>query len=191
MMIFEFFENLDKYILLLINGLNTPLLDKIMKFISSSWFWIAPIVFFIILGIKFFKKKFWIPIVFALICFALTDFGSNITKNKIVKRYRPTHNLEICEKIHIVDNYRGGLYGFFSGHAANSFGLALISLLFIRKKYYTVIILFWAIIVSFSRIYLGVHYPFDVFCGMLYGCLIAIVLNYIYKYLKFKNKIVN
>ena len=172
----EFFDNIDRAILLFLNKLHTPFLDKIMIFVTSKWFWILPSLLFIFLSVKYFRKKFWIPLVFAIICFSVTDYGSAFVKSKIVKRHRPTHNVEICDKIHIVDNYRGGEYGFFSGHAANSFGFALISLLFLRKRFYAAIVFACAAIASYSRIYLGLHYPFDILCGALYGCLIAVLL---------------
>ncbi|MDR2836905.1 MAG: phosphatase PAP2 family protein [Bacteroidales bacterium] len=187
----EFIKHIDQSVFLFFNGLHLSFLDPIMKFISSNWFWIPIVLLFIGLYIKYFKKKFWIPIVFTIICFALTDSGATFVKNS-AKRYRPSHNLEIQNQVHVVDNYRGGQYGFFSGHASNSFGLALLTLLFIRKKYYTIIVSVWAIIVSYSRIYVGVHYPLDIFCGFLYGILIATILYLIYtKFIrKFTNKII-
>lgn len=171
----NYLENIDRIIFLFLNELNSSWIDPVIFFLSSFWFWIPIIVLFIFLVVKIYKKKFWIPLLFVIICFTITDQGSNLSK-KTFKRYRPTHNVEIAEKVHTVKGYSGGQYGFFSGHAANSFGMAILTLLFIRKKYYTIITIVWAVIVSYSRIYLGVHYPSDIFVGMLFGSAIAYLL---------------
>jgi undecaprenyl-diphosphatase len=175
----NFLENIDRELLLFLNGLNADWLDPIMKIISSFWVWYPIIILFIFLSVKIYKSKFWIPILCGVICFAITDQVSFHTKEN-VQRYRPSHNVEIAEQVHIVDNYRGGIHGFFSGHAANSFGLAFISLLFVKKRYYTIIALVWASIVSYSRIYLGVHYPSDIFVGALFGTGVAFLIYYIH-----------
>jgi undecaprenyl-diphosphatase len=65
------------------------------------------------------------------------------------------------------------MFGFVSSHAANSFNVALLSLLFIKRRWYTISIILWAIVIGYSRIYLGVHYPGDVICGSLLGALIG------------------
>ncbi|MGM0667121.1 MAG: phosphatase PAP2 family protein, partial [Bacteroidota bacterium] len=67
----------------------------------------------------------------------------------------------------------GGLYGFVSSHAANSFAAAFLSLGLMKKRWFTILIIFWATLVSYSRIYLGVHYPGDVIGGAILGALIG------------------
>ena len=168
----DYIENIDHFLLLFFNGLNAPGLDQIMFFISSKWFWLPIIILFVVLIVRKYRGKFWIPLLAAIICFAITDQASHLTKESM-KRYRPTHNIEMSEKIHVVNDYRGGQYGFFSGHAANSFGLALITLLFVRHKYYTYLLIAWAILVSYSRMYLGVHYPSDILVGAVVGAVVA------------------
>lgn len=180
----DFFIILDKEIFLFLNNLHADWLDPIMKFVTSSWFWCPIVILFIALSIKYYKKNFFIPVMFAIVCFCVTDVGSNIIK-KNVKRYRPTHDIAISDKVHIVDNYIGGKYGFLSGHASNSFGLALISLLFIRKKYYAYIVISWAILVSYSRIYVGVHYPGDILAGILLGIIVALLTFRLFRSLPF------
>jgi undecaprenyl-diphosphatase len=100
----------------------------------------------------------------------------------LVERLRPSHDPVIGNQIHIVNNYRGGLYGFISSHAANTFAIAVFLALLFKRKVFTISIIIWASIVSFSRIYLGVHYPGDVLCGAILGTglgfLIIFVLNY-------------
>ena len=169
----ESLELIDRKILLFINGLHADWLDPIMWAISSNWFWIPMVLLFIIVAIWRFRKHCWIPILAATLCFATTDVVSHNVKES-VQRYRPTHNLEIENEVHTVNDYRGGMYGFFSGHAANSFGLALITMLFIRRKWYTITALCWATIVSYSRMYLAVHYPADIFVGFCFGISVAV-----------------
>jgi undecaprenyl-diphosphatase len=168
-------ENIDQSLFLFLNGINATWLDPIMKAISSFWIWYPIVALFIFLVVRKYRKKFWIPIVVATICFAITDQTSTLVK-KSTERYRPTHNIEIAEKVHIIDNYRGGQYGFFSGHAANSFGLALVSLLFLKNKKWTIFVLVWAALVSYSRIYIGVHYPSDIFAGTIVGLGLAYII---------------
>ena len=169
----ESLELIDREILLFINGLHTDWLDPIMWAISSNWFWLPMVALFIFMAVKRFGKWCWIPILAATLCFATTDVVSHNVKES-VQRYRPTHNLEIEDEVHTVNDYRGGMYGFFSGHAANSFGLALITMLFIRRKWYTITALCWAAIVSYSRMYLAVHYPADIFVGFCFGISVAV-----------------
>ena len=94
-------------------------------------------------------------------------------------RPRPCRDPDIGHLVHRVNNYCGGAYGFVSGHAANSFALAtMISLLF-RKKWVSTGLLIWATMVSYSRIYLGVHYPGDVIFGALLGTLLGLTIFYV------------
>ncbi len=170
----EQLEIIDRKLLLFINGLHADWLDPIMWVISSFGFWVPVVLLFFFLTKKKYGKKSWIPILVAVLCFATTDQISHNVKES-VKRYRPTHNTEIENQVHIVNDYRGGMHGFFSGHASNSFGLALITLLLIRKKWYSIFILSWAVIVSYSRMYLAVHYPADIFVGTCCGLLTALL----------------
>lgn len=77
-------------------------------------------------------------------------------------KFRPSHTPEIKEFVHILHDYRGGLYGTVSAHAAISFTIALFSLRLFRSKWFSGAIIFWAILVSYSRIYAGVHFPMDI-----------------------------
>ncbi len=171
----EYIENIDRQIFLFLNSLNTSWLDPIMSILSSFWIWYIIVVLFIFFIYLKFKKSFWKPLVVAIICFALTDQSSNLIKHS-VKRYRPSHNIEISNKVHTINNYKGGLYSFVSGHACNSFGLALITLLFIKNKKWSIFVLTWASLVSYSRIYVGVHYPSDLFFGAVLGACISYIV---------------
>ena len=85
--------------------------------------------------------------------------------------------------LHYVNNYHGGNYGFMSSHAANAFGAAMLGAEIIRKRYFTIFLFSLATLVSYSRIYLGVHFLGDVVCGAIVGITIAIIINHLLKLL--------
>ncbi len=125
----------------------------------------------IYLGIKY-KRKFLIILIFIILAATLSDQFSVLIKN-LVQRLRPCHEPALAGLVHLVNNECGGMFSFVSSHATNSFDVALLSLSFIKKRWYTISIVIWAIVIGYSRIYLGVHYPGDVFCGSILGALIG------------------
>lgn len=177
---------LDQQLFLYLNSANSPFWDSVMHFLSMTSVWI-PLYLAILtyLGMTY-KRKFLIIIFFLIIAVALTDQTALLIKNT-VERLRPCHEPALQGLVHIVNGECGGTFGFVSSHAANSFNVALVSLLFIRKKWYSVSILIWAAAISYSRIYLGVHYPFDVICGALLGAFIGTCIYRIYSLLTAKH----
>ncbi len=187
----EYLEMLDRSLLLFFNHLNSQVADSIMWFLSDKYVWIPLYVFIMILSIRIagWRSLLWIMVM--ILTFGLTDQISVHAFKEVFERYRPTHNLEIQHLIHTVNNYRGGLYGFVSSHAANTFGLATISSLLIKKRWYGIVIFIWAALVSFSRIYLGVHYPGDIICGALLGVICGYIVWQLYQLLPAKWKYTN
>jgi undecaprenyl-diphosphatase len=184
----HFLQNLDVKLFLFLNAQNSPFFDKIMWFISGKFEWI-PLYLLLIFWIFYrFRKKGWIFLALTLLVFALSDAGSVHLFKNVFERLRPSRNPALEGMVHLVNGYRGGLYGFISGHAANTFGLAVFTGLVFREKWYIISILIWASVVSYSRIYLGVHYPSDVVAGALWGNLMAIGVYYAYKRIVIKRE---
>lgn len=183
---FEQIINWDKQLLLTLNSYHNPWLDRFMWMLSDTIVWIP---FFIIFFIVLVKNKqanaLLLLVAFALLILITDRVSSGILK-PLIERLRPSHDPELGDWVITVNNYKGGLYGFVSSHAANIFGFAVLSLLFIRSWSYSVTIISWALLISYSRMYLGVHYPLDIFFGIVLGILSAFL---IYKlYTKFVDK---
>lgn len=166
-------KGIDTDILLFINGHNSPLLDQIMIIISGRFTWIPLYLLFAVMIIRDYRKGAILIIIFGGLAVLLSDQAANIIKDHVM-RYRPSHNLLLTGKIHLYKDadggsYMGGMYGFVSNHAANAASIATYLILLFRRKFVTWILIPWVILVCYSRMYLGVHYPFDVFCGILLG----------------------
>jgi undecaprenyl-diphosphatase len=165
----------DQELLLFLNGLHHPFLDKLMYWMTTIWFWLPVLLLAVWFMWKYYKKKMGLILAFFALSIVFSDQFSGFIKDK-VERFRPTHNTEINHQLHLHvfkngDEYKGGMYGFVSSHAANSFSLALLFFYFFKPVHKRIRWLFflWAFIFSFTRIYLGVHYPGDVICGALAG----------------------
>ena len=179
-------ERLDQQLLLFLNSLNSPFWDQVMYAISGRLIW-APLYLAIIvyLGLKF-KRKFLVILLFIIIGITLADQISVHLFKNLFQRLRPCHEPALEGLVHLVKGECGGMFGFVSSHATNSFYVALLSLLFIRKRWFTILLVLWASVVGYSRIYLGVHYPGDVICGSILGALIGWGIYELYIYTDYK-----
>ncbi|MBP6410315.1 MAG: phosphatase PAP2 family protein [Pseudarcicella sp.] len=169
--------HLDETLFLYLNKMHSPFFDDAMLWITNKKSWIPFYIILLLLIIKESKKIAWKPILAIILTIALADnIASRLLKNT-VKRLRPCYNKELDDFIHLVGNC-GGQFGFASSHTANSFGLAMILFIMYGKKYPATKWLFaWASLVSYSRIYVGVHYPLDVVAGIIIGIFAAWVVS--------------
>ena len=173
----EQLQKIDEYLFRLINSTGWQQMDEVMMLISSKWFWIPLYIFILYTLYKTFRKDFF-KILFSLgILIFLADFGSVQLFKEMFQRARPCH---LLEGIRVVDGC-GGPFGFISSHASNSFAIAFFISLLLRKYWWFVNLFSWAVLIGFSRIYLGVHYPFDILGGMFWGLFVSLLTYYIYK----------
>ncbi len=192
----EFLNQIDTNIFICLNSLNNEFWDSIFLWVTEKYSWLF--LYVIILGllvwrylavkteisskqdiyiIKFqINKTCWpwllLAIIFVVLVVALADQISVHLFKNVFQRLRPSHEPDLAELIHL-PRRKGGLYGFVSGHATTSFALAYFTSLIIGRKWYTYVIYIWAIVFSYSRIYIGVHYPGDSIFGALLGFFIG------------------
>lgn len=191
----ETLEAWDRAIVLMVNSWNQPWLDHFMWIVSGKLTWFPLWLLFLYLAYrKLERKHFLIFLVCALASIGIADLTAKLLFKDLIQRYRPSHNLLLIDRLHFYEEYtgtfyRGGHFGFISNHASNFFAiLSWVTIVFWNsKRWFVYIMLFSAILVSFSRLYLGVHYLSDLVAGALWGMFISYLI-YRFVYLKWIEK---
>ena len=178
--ILQTLDTLDKQWLLALNNDYPAFGDGLMYGISNKLTWIPFYIALIFILIKSLKKQSWLVILALIVCIIIADQVSSGLIKEMVHRLRSSRNPDLENMVCLLKGYRGGKYGFVSSHAANSFGLAMLTSLFFRNRKYTIIVFFWAANVAYSRIYLGVHYPGDVISGAIVGVGAAMLVYWLF-----------
>ena len=182
-------QQFDASIFTTINSWHALYFDNFMWLVTKIVTWIPMIL--MLLYMLYFKKGWRRTLVMALaigVVILIADQVSASIIKPLVARPRPSHNDSLNATIHIVNGYRGGAFGFVSSHAANCFGIALFLAFMFKNHAFTWVMVAWAALMCYSRIYLGVHYPGDIFCGAILGLAVAWIVYYAIKRLKIKNE---
>jgi len=178
---------IDKKLFLIINQTNSPFWDRVVYWITHELFWIPLYIVLLYLIIKSFKKRSWLILLTIAVLITICDqFASGLVK-PYIQRLRPCFDPNLKAIVHVVGRHHG-LYSFISSHAANTFGLATFLWLLFRSHYWFLLFV-WASIVSYARIYGGVHYPGDILLGALSGVCCGWVTYTLYNHYCTKYKI--
>jgi undecaprenyl-diphosphatase len=171
----------DKAAFLALNGMHHVALDRMMWFISQMATWTPVYLLLLYFLYKKYPAKSFLYVIGAIaLTLFFTDFIAATFVKETVQRLRPGHEPSIQGWVHhVMDTqghlYKGGSYGFFSNHASNFFGVVTLYLSLMKpvRKWIVGLLYAWALLIVYSRIYLGVHYPGDILVGAVYGMLIA------------------
>jgi len=189
---------LDSQLFLFLNNLGSSTFDTFWIFLSykesNIFFYLSLLIFYFYKESKTIKlSEVFYSLLFIEIMNTITDQTANLFKDSF-QRLRPCYNESLIDSVRLVKESCGGKYGFFSAHASNSFSLAVFfGLLYKNKFRYVICIsLLYASLISYSRIYLGVHFPLDILFGGIFGITIGLVIFRIYEnklnFFKFLNK---
>ena len=178
---------IDKYLLLSLNGSDSLFWDGVMKVYTSMAVWIPLALMLLYVLVKNNNiKDFLLLLLFIALIITITDTISSTICKPYFERWRPTRDPVLMYIVDVVGGVRGKDYGFTSSHASNSFGIAVFVLMLIKNRALSVSLILWASINAYTRIYLGVHYPGDILAGTLIGVLTGLGMYRLYIFTKKK-----
>jgi undecaprenyl-diphosphatase len=155
---------------------------------TSTWIPLGIVLLYVLMRMENWKNALLVILCVAIAITLADQMASGIFK-PLVARLRPSHTPELQGVIDLVGDYRGGRYGFFSSHAANTCAVAVFLSLLFRKRVFTVAICSWAMVNSWTRLYLGVHYVGDIMVGLIWGALVGWMVFRLYRFLTLKVKL--
>ena len=173
---------IDKQLLLAVNGSESLFIDGLAVALTTAATWIPLYLalFFLVLRNNESMKQILLIVGCAALCVVLAGTVDDSIVKPAVARLRPTHDLHIGMSVDVVDGYSGGRYGFFSAHAANTFSIAVFFSLLVRNGILSFLLVLWSLINCWTRMYLGVHFPGDILCGLIWGGLVGLSVYYVY-----------
>lgn len=173
------FPQWDYDLFMYLNSINADRINPVMLFLSAYSTWVVTCAVIIIYMIWKDHKQGLCAALFLLIGIGINSLTNNVVKI-IIMRPRPGHNPQLQNFIHQLED-PGNSYSFFSAHSSNSICLALFTTLYFRNKYWGIAIFAGALLVAYSRIYVGKHYPIDVLVGLAYGLFSGCLAYWLYR----------
>jgi undecaprenyl-diphosphatase len=169
----------DKELLLAVNNWNSAFFDDFFYIFSGrlTWLLTALAITYVIFHTQ--KCNGWFVVLGLVLLILLSDQISSHLIKPLAGRFRPTHEPTLQELVHIIHNNRGGGFSFPSSHATNGFAFAVFTSFLFKNRIYVAVIFLWAILTAYSRMYLAMHYPLDIFGGIIIGIAVGTGVYYI------------
>lgn len=190
---FSKIQDMDMQVLSLFNGSDNIMLDQMVQILTSGLTWIPLYVmlFFVVMRNNETMGQIALVVGCAIFCVLFADGLVDGIIKQLAERWRPSNDPTFKYMVQVVDDIRLKGYSFCSAHAANTMSLAVFFSLLIRSKMLTITLVIWSLINCWTRLYLGVHYPSDILCGMIIGIIVGILVYLLYYkiYLRISPKI--
>ena len=167
----EYLNGIDADALLAVNGLHDMFQDAFWWMVTAKWSSLLLVLALAWILLHQNRRHALLVLAMLVLSILVADQVSSGLIKHLVERLRPTHDPSLESRVHVINGYRGGLYGFVSSHAANSFAVATLIALVMRHRVVTLSMFTWALLQCYSRVYLGVHYPGDILGGIIVGVL--------------------
>lgn len=179
----EFLQDIDRELLLGINGSDSLYLDRLVRTLTNGLTWIPLYLslFYMVMKNNDNFRRLLLVLGGAGLCILLAGTVDDEIVKPLVARWRPTHDPQIGILVDIVDGYRGGKYGFFSAHASNTMSIATFFCWLARSRRLSIALVIWSFVNCWTRMYLGVHFPGDILVGLIWGITVGTGVYFLYR----------
>ena len=179
----EFLQDIDRELLLGINGSDSLYLDRLVRTLTNGLTWIPLYLslFYMVMKNNDNFRRLLLVLGGAGLCVVLAGTVDDVIVKPLVARWRPTHDPQIGILVDIVDGYRGGKYGFFSAHASNTMSIATFFCWLARSRRLSITLVIWSLVNCWTRMYLGVHFPGDILVGLIWGITVGTGVYFLYR----------
>lgn len=172
----------DQQLLLWFNGSDSLFLDRMSDMLTWGFTW-TPLflaLFFLVVKNNETMPQILLVTCCAGLCILLADGMADGIVKPLVARPRPAMDPYLKYLVDVVDGHRGSGFSFFSAHAANTMSLAVFFSMLVRNRLFTVVMVLWSLLNCWTRLYLGLHYPVDIVCGLLWGIVSGLISYMVY-----------